>query len=46
MQEFQQIIEDAWENRASLQPGTAPAKIGEAVGKVIAALDAGSLRVA
>ena len=23
MQQFQSIIEDAWENRASLQPGTA-----------------------
>ena len=46
MQEFQQIIDDAWENRASLQPGSAPAKIGAAVSAVIAQLDAGSLRVA
>ncbi|GHU27154.1 2,3,4,5-tetrahydropyridine-2,6-dicarboxylate N-succinyltransferase [Betaproteobacteria bacterium] len=45
MQEYQQIIEDAWENRASLQPGSAPAKVGEAVDAVIARLDAGSLRV-
>jgi 2,3,4,5-tetrahydropyridine-2-carboxylate N-succinyltransferase len=46
MQEFQQIIEEAWEDRASLQPGTAPAKVGEAVGQVLAGLDAGTLRVA
>jgi 2,3,4,5-tetrahydropyridine-2-carboxylate N-succinyltransferase len=46
MQEYQQIIEDAWENRASLQPGDAPAKVGEAVDAVIARLDAGALRVA
>ncbi len=46
MQEFQQIIEDAWENRTSLQPGTAPAKVGEAVAKVLEGLDAGTLRVA
>ena len=45
MQEFQQIIEEAWENRTSLQPGTAPAKVGEAVSKVLAELDAGTLRV-
>ena len=46
MQQFQQIIEDAWENRAALQPGTAPAKIGEAVSVIISALDEGKLRVA
>jgi 2,3,4,5-tetrahydropyridine-2-carboxylate N-succinyltransferase len=46
MQEFQKIIEDAWENRSSLQPGTSPAKVGEAVGAVVAALDEGQLRVA
>jgi len=46
MQELQQIIEDAWENRASLQPGTAPAKIGEAVDHVLEQLDKGALRVA
>ena len=39
MQEFQQIIEAAWEDRASLQPGTAPAKIGAAVSAVLAELD-------
>jgi 2,3,4,5-tetrahydropyridine-2-carboxylate N-succinyltransferase len=46
MQEFQQIIEEAWENRAALQPGSAPAKVGEAVERVLAELDAGTLRVA
>ncbi len=46
MQEYQQIIEDAWENRTSLQPGTAPAKIGAAVSAVLAQLDDGKLRVA
>ena len=46
MNEFQQIIEEAWENRAELSPGSAPAKIGEAVASVLAKLDAGSLRVA
>ena len=46
MQEFQQIINDAWEQRAALQPGSAPANIGEAVSTAVAALDDGSLRVA
>ena len=46
MPEFQQIIENAWEDRAALQPGTAPAKVGEAVSQVLAGLDAGTLRVA
>ena len=46
MQELQKIIEDAWENRTSLQPGTAPAKVGEAVAHVLEQLDQGSLRVA
>jgi len=46
MQQFQSIIEEAWEDRASLQPGSAPAKVGEAVNAVIAELDEGRLRVA
>ena len=46
MQQFQSIIEEAWEDRASLQPGSAPARIGEAVNAVIAELDDGRLRVA
>ena len=46
MQEYQNIIEQAWEDRASLSPGMAPAKIGEAVDFVIDQLDSGKLRVA
>ena len=46
MQEYQNIIEQAWEDRASLSPGKAPAKIGEAVEFVIDQLDSGALRVA
>ena len=46
MQSFQNTIEEAWENRAALNPGNAPAKVGEAVNAVIAGLDAGTLRVA
>jgi 2,3,4,5-tetrahydropyridine-2-carboxylate N-succinyltransferase len=45
-QELQTIIETAWEDRASLSPGAAPARIGEAVDHVLAELDAGRLRVA
>jgi 2,3,4,5-tetrahydropyridine-2-carboxylate N-succinyltransferase len=46
MNELQPIIEQAWEDRAKLSPGTAPARIGEAVAQVLAGLDAGTLRVA
>ncbi|MBK6972851.1 MAG: 2,3,4,5-tetrahydropyridine-2,6-dicarboxylate N-succinyltransferase [Sterolibacteriaceae bacterium] len=46
MQEYQNIIEQAWEDRASLSPGKAPAKVGEAVDAVIDQLDSGKLRVA
>ncbi|MDR2788022.1 MAG: 2,3,4,5-tetrahydropyridine-2,6-dicarboxylate N-succinyltransferase [Candidatus Accumulibacter sp.] len=46
MREFQRIIEEAWENRAALQPGKVPARIGEAVGGVLDRLDAGDLRIA
>ena len=42
MNELQKIIEDAWEQRATLNPGTAPARIGAAVNEVVAALDAGA----
>ncbi|GAB2180742.1 2,3,4,5-tetrahydropyridine-2,6-dicarboxylate N-succinyltransferase [Denitratisoma sp. agr-D3] len=45
-QELQQIIEQAWEDRANLKPGSAPAKVGEAVDHILAELDAGKLRVA
>jgi 2,3,4,5-tetrahydropyridine-2-carboxylate N-succinyltransferase len=44
--ELQQLIDQAWENRAELSPKVAPAKIGEAVDHVLAELDAGRLRVA
>ena len=40
------IIEEAWENRASLNPANAPRALREAVDEVIAGLDAGRLRVA
>ncbi len=46
MHRFKEIIEEAWEERSTLEPGLAPAKIGEAVDAVIAALDEGNLRVA
>ena len=46
MNAMQAIIEEAWENRATLSPGVAPARIGSAVADAIAALDAGTLRVA
>ncbi len=46
MQAIQQIIDEAWENRSSLQPGKAPAAIGEAVANVLDELDQGTLRVA
>ncbi len=39
-------IEQAWDQRAELSPSTAPAAIREAVGHVIAELNAGRLRVA
>jgi len=45
-QELQQIIEQAWEDRANLKPGSAPAKVGEAVQHILGELDAGTLRVA
>ena len=46
MLETKTIIEQAWEDRASLAPGKSPARIGEAVNHIIAELDAGKLRVA
>lgn len=46
MREYQDIIEDAFENRAQISPGSAPAKVGEAVDWVLAQLDSGALRVA
>jgi 2,3,4,5-tetrahydropyridine-2-carboxylate N-succinyltransferase len=46
MQQLQQIIDTAFDNRASLSPTSAPTEIREAVEEVIAGLDNGSLRVA
>ncbi len=44
--ELKEIIEQAWESRAELKPGAAPAKIGEAVDHIVNELDSGQLRVA
>jgi 2,3,4,5-tetrahydropyridine-2-carboxylate N-succinyltransferase len=46
MSDLQQTIDAAWESRAALSPGGAPATLRDAVAKVVAELDAGSLRVA
>jgi 2,3,4,5-tetrahydropyridine-2,6-dicarboxylate N-succinyltransferase len=46
MHELQTLIDQAWEDRANLKPGTAPARVGEAVDTILAELDAGRLRVA
>ena len=46
MQRLQNAIEQAWENRDRLSPGTAPEKIGKAVAQVLDELDRGRLRVA
>jgi len=46
MNELQKTIEQAWEDRASLSPGKAPAHIGDAVDHVLNELDCGKLRVA
>ncbi|MBU1235316.1 MAG: 2,3,4,5-tetrahydropyridine-2,6-dicarboxylate N-succinyltransferase [Gammaproteobacteria bacterium] len=46
MQDLQRIIDQAWENRASLSPGAAPAQLSEAVEHVLNDLDQGRLRVA
>ena len=45
MQEVQSVIDAAWENRANLSPSSAPGPVRDAVEKVIAGLDSGSLRV-
>jgi 2,3,4,5-tetrahydropyridine-2-carboxylate N-succinyltransferase len=42
----QDTIEQAWEQRASINPGNAPRNVKDAVEEVIASLDAGRLRVA
>jgi 2,3,4,5-tetrahydropyridine-2-carboxylate N-succinyltransferase len=46
MDSTRKTIEDAWEGRASLSPASAPKALRNAVEKVIAGLDSGTLRVA
>ena len=46
MDAAQKIIDEAWENRTSYNPSSAPKPLREAVEHVIAGLDAGTLRVA
>jgi 2,3,4,5-tetrahydropyridine-2,6-dicarboxylate N-succinyltransferase len=46
MDQEKKIIDEAWENRASLSPSAAPRALRDAVDAVIAGLDAGRLRVA
>lgn len=45
-QQLQQIIDSAWENRASISAASAPKEVVDAVEHVIAELDAGRMRVA
>ena len=45
-QQLQQIIDTAWDNRASLSPQAAPKEVADAVEHVIAELNTGKLRVA
>ncbi|MGC3985756.1 MAG: 2,3,4,5-tetrahydropyridine-2,6-dicarboxylate N-succinyltransferase [Pseudorhodoferax sp.] len=45
-QQLQTLIDNAWENRASLSPQAAPKEVQDAVEHVIAELNSGKLRVA
>jgi 2,3,4,5-tetrahydropyridine-2-carboxylate N-succinyltransferase len=45
-QQLQQIIDTAWDDRASLSPASAPKEVAEAVDHVIGQLNTGKLRVA
>ena len=45
-QQLQQIIDQAWENRADFSPKSAPAEVRDAVAHVIEQLNQGTLRVA
>ncbi len=45
-QQLQNIIDQAWEQRADINPDNGSAELREAVAHVIAALDAGTIRVA
>src|SRR5665213_2285710 len=46
LSEIQSRIEEAWETRTSLAPGSSPARLGEALATVMRELDEGRLRVA
>ena len=46
MNDLQQLIETAFEHRASIAPASADPKLRDAVDQVLAELDAGRLRVA
>ncbi len=46
MTTLQNIIDQAWEDRANLSPSAAPAEVREAVASVLAGLNDGSIRVA
>jgi 2,3,4,5-tetrahydropyridine-2-carboxylate N-succinyltransferase len=45
-QQLQQIIDNAWEDRANLSPKAAPKEVIDAVEEAIVGLNNGSLRVA
>ena len=45
-QQLQQIIDTAWDDRASLSPSAAPKEVADAVESVITELNSGRLRVA
>lgn len=45
MESARKTIDEAWENRAAINPSSAPRALREAVELVLAALDAGRLRV-
>ncbi|TMH25176.1 MAG: 2,3,4,5-tetrahydropyridine-2,6-dicarboxylate N-succinyltransferase [Betaproteobacteria bacterium] len=46
IQKLQSAVEEAWEDRARLSPGSAPAKTRRSVARVLDELDQGRLRVA
>jgi 2,3,4,5-tetrahydropyridine-2-carboxylate N-succinyltransferase len=45
-QQLQQLLDQAWEDRANISSKSAPAEVREAVAHVLEQLDAGTLRVA
>ena len=46
MNDLEQVIHDAWENRSAFSPGSADVRVREAVETVIERLDRGEIRVA